>query len=142
MAAGSVIIGSLSPIRQLTNKNQEGWNDMTLRVSGKNLDIGEALRSQVEARMATALTKYFDGSFKGNVTVTRDGTIYIGDVEVKSVEDFEIMFPQVLKDKEATEAYLRGDRDASYGTVLRVLGIMKKLDVAEVGLVADPELER
>ncbi len=76
------------------------------------------------------------------VTVTRDGTIYIGDVEVKSVEDFEIMFPQVLKDKEATEAYLRGDRDASYGTVLRVLGIMKKLDVAEVGLVADPELER
>ena len=27
-------------------------------------------------------------------------------------------------------------------TVLRVLGIMKKLDVAEVGLVADPELER
>ncbi|MBZ6077126.1 ribosome hibernation-promoting factor, HPF/YfiA family [Microvirga puerhi] len=46
---------------------------MTLRVSGKNLDIGEALRSQVQARMATALTKYFDGSYKGHVTVTRDG---------------------------------------------------------------------
>ncbi|AWM88900.1 ribosome hibernation-promoting factor, HPF/YfiA family [Microvirga sp. 17 mud 1-3] len=47
---------------------------MTLRVSGKNLDIGETLRTQVEARMATALTKYFDGTFKGHVTVTRDGT--------------------------------------------------------------------
>ncbi|QFU14863.1 ribosome hibernation-promoting factor, HPF/YfiA family [Microvirga thermotolerans] len=46
---------------------------MTLRVSGKNLDIGESLRSQVQARMATALTKYFDGSYKGHVTVTRDG---------------------------------------------------------------------
>jgi ribosomal subunit interface protein len=47
---------------------------MTLRVSGKNLDIGEALRSQVEARMAGALTKYFDGGYSGHVTVTRDGT--------------------------------------------------------------------
>lgn len=46
---------------------------MALRVSGKNLDIGEALRSQVEARMATAMTKYFEGGYKGHVTVTRDG---------------------------------------------------------------------
>jgi len=46
---------------------------MTLRVSGKNLDIGEALRSQVQARMAGALSKYFDGGYTGHVTVTRDG---------------------------------------------------------------------
>jgi ribosomal subunit interface protein len=48
--------------------------DMTLRVSGKNLDIGEALKSQVEARVASALTKYFNGGYSGHVTVTRDGT--------------------------------------------------------------------
>ncbi|MDP8918372.1 MAG: ribosome-associated translation inhibitor RaiA [Pseudomonadota bacterium] len=47
---------------------------MTLRVSGKNLDIGEALRSQVQARVAGALSKYFDGGYSGHVTVTRDGT--------------------------------------------------------------------
>lgn len=47
---------------------------MTLRVSGKNLDIGEALRSQVQARLAGALTKYFDGGYSGHVTVARDGT--------------------------------------------------------------------
>jgi ribosomal subunit interface protein len=47
---------------------------MTLRVSGKNLDIGEALRSQVQDRMAGALSKYFDGGYSGHVTVTRDGT--------------------------------------------------------------------
>ncbi len=46
---------------------------MTLRVSGKNLDIGEALRSQVQARMAGAMSKYFDGGYSGHVTVTRDG---------------------------------------------------------------------
>ncbi|HEV2563733.1 MAG TPA: ribosome-associated translation inhibitor RaiA [Microvirga sp.] len=52
---------------------------MTLRVSGKNLDIGEALRSQVQNRMAGALSKYFDGGYSGHVTVTRDGTGYRTD---------------------------------------------------------------
>ena len=47
---------------------------MTLRVSGKNMDIGEALRSQVEARVQGAIAKYFDGSVSGHVTVEREGT--------------------------------------------------------------------
>lgn len=47
---------------------------MNLRVSGKNLDIGEALRSQVAARVAGAMQKYFDGGYTGHVTVARDGT--------------------------------------------------------------------
>ena len=46
---------------------------MTLRVSGKNLDIGEALRAQVEARVENALTKYFNGGYSGHVTVAKDG---------------------------------------------------------------------
>lgn len=47
---------------------------MALRVSGKNLDIGQALRTQVEARMAGALGKYFDGGYSGHVTFAREGT--------------------------------------------------------------------
>ena len=47
---------------------------MTLRVSGKNLDIGDALRGQVEGRLATALSKYVErGGYTGHVTVMRDG---------------------------------------------------------------------
>jgi ribosomal subunit interface protein len=46
---------------------------MGLRVSGKNLDVGEALRSQVESRVASALGKYFDGDYSGHVTVAKDG---------------------------------------------------------------------
>jgi ribosomal subunit interface protein len=52
---------------------------MTLRVSGKNIDIGESLRSKVQDRVATALAKYFDGSYSGHVTVARDGTGYRTD---------------------------------------------------------------
>ncbi len=46
---------------------------MALRISGKNLDLGESLKSQAQARVAGVLGKYFDGSYTGHVTVTRDG---------------------------------------------------------------------
>lgn len=46
---------------------------MALRVSGKNLDLGEALRGQVEDRITDAMTKYFGGGFSGHVTVAKDG---------------------------------------------------------------------
>jgi ribosomal subunit interface protein len=46
---------------------------MSLRISGKNLDIGEALRGQIEARIGEAVAKYFDGGHTGHVTVEREG---------------------------------------------------------------------
>lgn len=47
---------------------------MTLRVSGKNLDIGEALRGHVQSRVSETLAKYFDGSWTGHVTVEKEGS--------------------------------------------------------------------
>lgn len=46
---------------------------MAIRVSGKNLDIGESLRHQVQARVSGALAKYSDGIGSGHVVVSRDG---------------------------------------------------------------------
>jgi ribosomal subunit interface protein len=46
---------------------------MPFRISGKNLDIGEALRERVNARIVEALGKYFDGGYSGHVTVEKEG---------------------------------------------------------------------
>jgi ribosomal subunit interface protein len=46
---------------------------MPFRVSGKNIDIGGALRERVNARIAEAVNKYFHGGYSGHVTVERDG---------------------------------------------------------------------
>src|ERR1700741_24762 len=46
---------------------------MPFRVSGKNIDIGEALRGRVNERIAEATAKYFDGGFSGHVTVGKEG---------------------------------------------------------------------
>jgi len=46
---------------------------MPFRISGKNLDVGEALRQRVSDRLTEALSKYFDGGYSGHVTLAKDG---------------------------------------------------------------------
>src|SRR5262249_24410928 len=46
---------------------------MSLRVSGKNIDIGEALRERISGRISEATAKFFDGGFSGHVTVGKEG---------------------------------------------------------------------
>jgi ribosomal subunit interface protein len=46
---------------------------MSFRISGKNLDVGEALRERVQARIAEAMGKYFDGGYSGHATLAREG---------------------------------------------------------------------
>lgn len=46
---------------------------MSFRISGQNLDIGEALRERINERIAEAMDKYFDGGYSGHVTLARDG---------------------------------------------------------------------
>lgn len=49
---------------------------MAFRVSGKNLDVGEALRTRISDRVNETLSKYFDGSANGHVTVSPEGFGY------------------------------------------------------------------
>src|SRR5262249_2781916 len=46
---------------------------MSFRVSGKNIDIGEALRTRVTERIAETMSKYFDGGYSGPVTIGKEG---------------------------------------------------------------------
>jgi ribosomal subunit interface protein len=59
--------------------DKKGKHSMSLRISGKNLDVGEALRGQAEARVAAALGKYYEGGFQGHVTVGKDGSAFRTD---------------------------------------------------------------
>lgn len=49
---------------------------MALRVSGKNIDVGDALRARLTERVSEVLAKYFDGGWSGHVTVSREGSGY------------------------------------------------------------------
>jgi ribosomal subunit interface protein len=49
---------------------------MTLRVSGKNLDIGESLRQHVSEKVEAVVARYFNGAVGGHVVITREGSGY------------------------------------------------------------------
>lgn len=46
---------------------------MPMRVSGKNISVGAALRERISDRVAEATTKYFRGGYSGHATIGRDG---------------------------------------------------------------------
>ncbi|MFT0877756.1 ribosome-associated translation inhibitor RaiA [Rhodopseudomonas sp. G2_2311] len=46
---------------------------MTIRISGKSISIGEALRSRVSERTEEVLRKYFDGNYSGHFTLSKGG---------------------------------------------------------------------
>jgi ribosomal subunit interface protein len=46
---------------------------MTLRVSGKNMDVGDALRGKAQSHIDAVVKKYFDGGYDGHLTLEPEG---------------------------------------------------------------------
>ena len=55
---------------------------MRIQVSGKQIDIGHALRSHVESRLNEAVGKYFDRPVDAVVTFCKDGHLFVADSSV------------------------------------------------------------
>ena len=52
---------------------------MTLRVSGKNIAIGESLRQHVHDKVEAVIGRYFDGAVTGHVVIGPEGSGYRSD---------------------------------------------------------------
>ncbi|MEW9807433.1 ribosome hibernation-promoting factor, HPF/YfiA family [Mesorhizobium marinum] len=52
---------------------------MSLRISGKHMEIGEAFRTRIQGRIDETIAKYFDGGFSGHVTVEKSGPRFSAD---------------------------------------------------------------
>lgn len=52
---------------------------MDVTVTGRKIDIGDALRSHVEERVRAAIAKYFDRPTEAAVTLSRDAHLFICD---------------------------------------------------------------
>ncbi len=52
---------------------------MGLRISGKNMDMGDAMRVHVQEKMAATVARYFEGALQGHVVVEPEGSGYRSD---------------------------------------------------------------
>jgi len=80
---------------------------MSFRVSGKHIELGEALRERISARVLEALEKYFDGGFSGHATVGKEAFGFHTECVVHL--DSGIV---LRADSMAADAYLSADQAA------------------------------
>lgn len=55
---------------------------MSVRVTGKQMDIGDAFRTRITGAINDGVTKYFDGGFSSQVTVTKTGSRFNADCRI------------------------------------------------------------
>ena len=72
------------------------------------------------------------------VSVTRAGQIYVDDNNL-TYDEFQAAFKALASRRGQQGIYLRADQGVPYGTVVRVLAVMRSAGVGYVGLVAEPE---
>ncbi len=55
---------------------------MQISVTGRQLDVGDALRRRVEVNLAASVTKYFDHAIEGNIVFSREAQGIRADISV------------------------------------------------------------
>ena len=78
---------------------------MTLRISGKSINVGDALRSRVSERTDEVLRKYFDGNYSGHITLSKDGFGFRTDCALHLDSGITLE-----ADSNATDAYASADQ--------------------------------
>jgi|SRR5687768_6181801 len=72
------------------------------------------------------------------VSVNRQGQIFVDESRL-TYDEFRAGFRALSQQRSSQGVYLRADQGVPYGTVVRVLAVMRAAGVADVGLVAEPE---
>jgi biopolymer transport protein ExbD/biopolymer transport protein TolR len=96
------------------------------------------MQGGVDVALPKAATRALEPKTGLVVTVNRTGQIYVDETRV-SEDEFRTGFAALAAGSVGKGVYLRADQGVPYGTVVRVLAIMRTAGVGDVGLVAEPE---
>lgn len=72
------------------------------------------------------------------VTVDRSGQIYVDQTRV-SYDEFRAAFRAIVARRATSDVYLRGDRRAAYGDVVRVMAAMRAAGVKNINMTTEDE---
>lgn len=76
---------------------------MSLRVTGKNMDVGDALRMHAVDRLDDAVDKYFNGGYSGHLTVEKEGGTFRSDCSLHL--DSGVTLQAAASDREARRSF-------------------------------------
>jgi biopolymer transport protein TolR len=72
------------------------------------------------------------------VSVSKEGKIFIGDVQVPMEDLSEYIRKQVGTKENQSAIFLRGDKTLRYEVIMQVMDAMKRSGVPTIGLVTEP----
>ncbi len=71
------------------------------------------------------------------VSIRKDGEIYLQKHAIK-LEQLAPRISAIRKRKPTLQVFIRGDTNTPYGRVARVMSVLAKANIREVGLVTEP----
>jgi biopolymer transport protein TolR len=71
------------------------------------------------------------------ITIRQDGSIYIGETQVKVKRLVNLLSAMTNNDPER-RIFIRGDQSLSYGKIMDVLGILNSAGFRKVALISEP----
>ena len=72
------------------------------------------------------------------ISLTSKGEIFIDDYKVP-LEDLGLKVARILEVQKVNEVALRADKSIPYGQVVRIMAVVRKAGVTNLGLVTEPE---
>jgi biopolymer transport protein ExbD/biopolymer transport protein TolR len=97
------------------------------------------LQGGVDVALPRAQARPLEAKSGVVVTVNRQGEIFVDRTRL-TYDEFAASFSALASDRGREGGiYLRADEGVPYGTVVRVLAVMRTAGVGDVGLVAEPE---
>lgn len=96
------------------------------------------LQEGVKVELPRAEVKGIDMSDSWIVSVDREGAVFINERKVPW-DDLAAEVEGRIVASGAREVYVRGDSRVPYGSVVRLIGVLKGAGIEHVGLVSQPE---
>jgi biopolymer transport protein TolR len=75
------------------------------------------------------------------VTCGRNNDLYIDGERVQD-QDFEVSLSLKWRINGGQRVLLNGDRELSYGKIIKIMDRMKDAGISQIGLVVDPDIEK
>ena len=95
------------------------------------------MQGGVDVKLPTADATPLEAKSGMVVTVDQQGQIFVDESRM-TFEMFRASFKALAAKNASRGVYLQADDRASYGSVVRVLAVMRQAGVGDVGLVAQP----
>ncbi len=74
------------------------------------------------------------------IAVSGQGNIFVNEVAVQE-DKLPEKIVEATKDRPSREVYLRADQSVPYGTVVRIMGALKKAGIATLNIITKPQEE-